>query len=619
MLGAQNGKLKPKQTGKHNPFPALGPAPGFHNRFKHGMGGAPCRCECQRSQNMNTAVAQIDSPLPTAPASPLLASFARLSNTRKLMLGLGTLAMVGVLATAFYMANTPDYRVLYANLSDKDGGAVVAQLSQLNIPYKHTEGGSAILVPADKVHDTRLKLASQGLPRGSTTGFELLDTTRLGMTQFQERLTFQRGLEGELVRSITALSSVADARVHLALPNQNGFFREQQKPSASVLLTLHAGRSLDRAQIAGIVHLVASSVPEMNPKAVSVVDQNGTLLSQPAEGESAGLDSQQLEYTHRLEQMYTQRILDLLEPIIGRENVRAQVTADMDYSLTEQTSEQHRPNQNGEPSTVRSQQLIETGSAVNRPTPGVPGAVSNTAPGPTTAPINATQPAPVGVTSNGTVAGTDPNMRREQVTNYEVDKTVVVKRNATGTVRRLNAAVVLNHRVGTDKRGQPTSSALPAEEMAKITALVREAIGYSQERGDSVNVLNAAFTKPSSESADIAWWKEPETQDLARGLAKPLGVLLLGLILFLGMVRPTLKMMKTSPDKSAPLTAQPQQLSAVVNDEQQRPALQLPVDNTPTDDMLRLEDAKRLAKDNPAAVANIIKGWVNGETGTAES
>ncbi|HEX5806773.1 MAG TPA: flagellar basal-body MS-ring/collar protein FliF [Macromonas sp.] len=569
---------------------------------------------------MNTAVAQIDTPMPANPASPLLASFARLSNTRKLMLGLGSLAMVGVVAMAFYLSNQPDYRVLYANLSDKDGGAVLAQLSQMNIPYKHADGGGAILIPADKVHDTRLKLASQGLPRGSTVGFELLDTNRLGMTQFQERLTFQRGLEGELVRSITALSSVADARVHLALPNQNGFFREQQKPSASVLLTLHSGRTLDRSQIAGIVHLVASSVPELNPKAVSVLDQSGTLLSQTPDGEGSGLDSQQLEYTRTLEQMYTQRILDLLEPIIGRENVRAQVTADMDYSLTEQTSEQHRPNQNGEPSSVRSQQLIETGSAVGKPISGVPGAVSNAAPGPTTAPINATQAAPVGVTANGASAGSDPNMRREQVINYEVDKTVVVKRNATGTVRRLTAAVVLNHRNGTDKRGQATSTALPAEEMAKITALVREAIGFSQDRGDSVNVLNAAFTKPATDTSEVAWWKEPETQDLLHGLAKPLGVLLLGLILFLGMVRPTLKMMKAPPEKiTSKSKPDKPQLSAVVDDEQLRPALPQPVQNVPTDEMLRLEDAKRLAIDNPAAVANIIKGWVNGEAGAAES
>ncbi|GAB3186944.1 flagellar basal-body MS-ring/collar protein FliF [Hydrogenophaga aquatica] len=560
---------------------------------------------------MNTAVAEIESPLPATPSNPLVAGFSRLSSARKLLLGVGVLAMVGVLASGFYMANRPDYRVLYANLSDKDGGAVLAQLSQLNIPYKHADGGSAILVPADKVHDTRLRLASQGLPRGSTVGFELLDTTRLGMTQFQERLTFQRGLEGELTRSITALSSVSDARIHLALPNQNGFFREQQKPSASVLLTLYPGRTLDRTQIAGIVHLVASSVPEMNPKAVSVVDQNGNLLSQSPDGESGGPDSKQLEYTRTIEKMYTQRILDLLEPVLGRDNVRAQVTADVDFSLTEQTSEQHRPNQNGEPSTVRSQQLIEAGAAVGQLPAGVPGAVANQAPGATTAPVNG-DAAAVGVVPGANVqaGSTDPNMRREQVINYEVDKTVMVTRNATGTVRRLTAAVVLNHKAGTDRRGEPTTEPIPAEQLEQITALVREAIGFNANRGDSVNVLNTAFTKTSSETADIPWWKQPDTQELARSLAWPAGMLLLGLILFLGMVRPTLKLMKTPAETGK---ADTPQLDAVVDDQPQRPALPVPVQNEVTAEMLRLEDAKRLARENPVAVANIIKGWVNGD------
>jgi flagellar M-ring protein FliF len=565
------------------------------------------------SQNMNTAVAEIDNTLPATPASPLVAGFSRLSTARKLLLGLGALAMVSVLAAGFYMANRPDYRVLFANLSDKDGGAIVAQLSQMNIPYQYTEGGNAILVPADKVHDTRLRLASQGLPRGSTAGFELLDTTRLGMTQFQEKLTFQRGLEGELTRSITALNSVSDARVHLALPNQNGFFREQQKPSASVLLTLYPGRALDRTQIAGIVHLVASSVPEMDPKAVSVVDQNGNLLSQPAEGDTGGLDSQQLEYTRTLERMYTQRILDLLEPVLGRENVRAQVTADVDFSQVEQTSEQHKPNQNGEPSTVRSQQLIESNSASDQQAQGVPGAVANQAPGATTAPVNG-QAAQVGVVGGNNVqnGSSTANNRREQVINYEVDKTVQVTRNAPGNIKRLTAAVVINHRVRTDRKGQPTTEPLPQEQVDQITALVREAIGFSATRGDSVNVLNTAFTKTGGDVVEQPWWKQPDTQDLARSLAWPAGMVLLGFILFLGMVRPTLKMMRAPAETEKAGGAQ--QLDAILDEQPQRPALPVPVQNETTAEMLRLEDAKRLAKENPVAVANIIKGWVNGES-----
>lgn len=576
-----------------------------------------------------TAVAELDTPLPAQAGAtpPLVAGWQRLSPGRKLSLGAGALAMVALLAAAFYMANRPDYRVLYANLSDKDGGAVLAQLSQMNVPYKHADGGNAILVPGDRVNDVRMKLASQGLPKGAIAGFELMDQTRLGMTQFQERVNFQRSLEGELTRTILSLNSVADARVHLALPNQNGFFRDQQKPSASVLLTLHPGRSLDRTQIAGIVHLVASSVPEMDAKAVSVVDQQGALLSQRADPEGGlGADSRQLEYVRTLEQMYTQRILDLLEPVVGRENVRAQVTADVDFSLTEQTTEQHRPNQGTEPAAVRSSQTVEEGAGgINVPPNGAPGAISNVAPGPTTAPVNGAA-APVGVVGNGNVPGTgaEGTRRREQVINYEVDKTVSVTRAATGSVRRLSAAVVVNHLPNPDAKRGPATAALPPERLEQIQALVREAIGFNNDRGDSVNVVNAPFNQPKIEPVEVAWYQNPDTQDLARSLAAPLGMLVLGLVLFLGMVRPALKMMQQPAGGAAPgmagataaLPGPGGQLETVVGEVVERPGLPQPVQNEPTPEELRLSDARRLAKENPVAVANIIKGWINGEGAT---
>ncbi|HZV94034.1 MAG TPA: flagellar basal-body MS-ring/collar protein FliF, partial [Caldimonas sp.] len=275
----------------------------------------------------------------------------------------GLAALAGVVVAMTMWASQGDYKVLYANLSDKDGGAVIAQLSQMNVPYRMSEGGSAILVPAGQVHDLRLKLATAGLPKGTISGFELMDSARFGQTQFQERLTFQRGLEGELTRSITSLSAVESARVHLALPNQNGFFREQQKPSASVLLSLRPGRTLDRAQLAGIVHLVSSSVPEMSPKAVSILDQSGTLLTGGADGAQTGLDAQQLQYVAQVESGYTRRIRELLEPIVGADNLRATVAADVDFSQTEATSEEFKPNQGAQASvSIRSQQTNEQGA-----------------------------------------------------------------------------------------------------------------------------------------------------------------------------------------------------------------------------------------------------------------
>ena len=556
---------------------------------------------------MSTTLAPIE--LQPASRSAFGEGLSRMDQAQKIKLGLGALALLAIALAFFFMGRQPEYRVLYANLGDKDGGAIVAQLSQMNVPYKHAEGGQAILVPADKVHDTRLRLASQGLPKGSISGFEQMEANRFGMTQFQERLTFQRGLEGELTRSIQSLSSVQSARIHLALPNQNGFFREQQKPSASVLLTLHAGRTLDRAQVAGIVHLVASSVPEMNPKAVSVVDDAGNLLSAPADAQAQGADTQKLQYTQQIEQLYTRRIMDMLEPLVGRNNVKAQVSADVDFSMVESTSEEHKPNQSPDTSAVRSQQTVEDGAAASATPSGVPGAVSNQPPATGTAPINGAA-APVGVAAQG---GTDKpgSMRRESVVNYEVDKTVKVVRESSGQIRRLSAAVVINHRTTTDKAGKETTVAIPAAQLEQMTALVRETIGFNKDRGDSVNVVNAVFNvEKTSEVDELAWWKQAENQEFLRGLAWPLGMVGLGLLVLMGMVRPGLKLLKTPVVRRDQTELQP--LNAMLNEAPERPGLPMPA-NEPTAENQRLTDAKRLALENPMAVANIVKGWVNGE------
>ncbi len=552
------------------------------------------------------------------------ARLAALPMARKVALGGGIAALLALVVASALWSSSPDYKVLFANVSDKDGGAIVAQLSQMAVPYKFTEGGTAILVPADKVHDARLKLAQAGLPKGGTVGFELMDNARFGTTQFQERLNFQRGLEGELVRSITALSAVEGARVHLALPNQNGFFRDQQKPSASVLLTLHPGRTLDRAQLAGIVHLVASSLPELNPKAVSVLDQTGTLLTGSPEGmagANGGLDAQQLQYVNNIEAQYTKRIMDILEPVVGRENLRAQVSAELDFSQTESTSEEFKPNQGQEPAAVRSAQTSESnGGATNMPT-GVPGATSNQPPLPAAAPINGNaqpmQPAQTG--------GTGGTGKREALTNYEVDKTVRVTRGATGTIKRLSAAVVVNHRSVTDKKGVVQSVAMSQEDLDKLTSLVQETVGFSKDRGDSVKVINTPFQveKPIEDTTPL--WKQPEMRDLLRQFAGPIGLALLALVIVFGAIRPALK-------QAAPPPPAPPLLDAVVDDEQQLPALEgeeaaaaaLALENAANvpalpspaqiESQQRIENARKMARENPMAVANIMRGWVSGES-----
>ena len=588
-----------------------------------------------------------DLPVASFPAAAAPAWGGRLATMdrrKRLRLALGVVVLVAVAIAAVVLGRQPDWRVLFANLSDKDGGAVVAQLTTMNIPYKYAEGGGAVMVPADKVHDVRLRLASQGLPKGSVAGFELMENSRFGMTQFQEKLNFQRGLEGELTRSIQALGSVQSARVHLALPNQNGFFREQQKPSASVLLTLYPGRSLERSQIAGIVHLVASSVPELAPAAVSVLDDSGKLLSDSGNaGDAAGaVDGQQLQYRQQLEQLYTRRILDILEPVVGRQNVKAQVTADVDFSQTEATSEEHRPNLTAETSAVRSQQTVEVtgaGAGGAAPAGGVPGATTNQPPGPTTAPVNGTAAplaptaatAGAGAATAAAAAGAKTPGKRESITNYEVDKTVKTVRNATGQIRRLSAAVVVNYQNIADAQGKSSPTALSPQQIEQMTALVRETIGFSKDRGDSVNLMNAPFlVDATSQAPELPLWKKPETLELVRSLAWPIGLAVIGTIVLFGLVRPGLKAMAVVPAPAAlpapgtagALAAPGATLDAILAEEPSRPALASPGNGsapalaaTPevVPEQARLEGARQMARDNPGAVANIVKSWVNGD------
>ena len=561
-----------------------------------------------------SAVAEVPlNPLPT-PASPSwLQRLSALDRAQRMRLGAGVALLVAAAVAAVVMGRQPDYRVLFSNLGDKDGGAVVAQLSQMNVPYKYSEGGGAILIPAERVHDVRLRLATQGLPKGSVAGFELMESNKFGMTQFQERLNFQRGLEGELTRSIQALSSVQSARVHLALPNQNGFFREQQKPSASVLVSLHPGRILDRAQLAGIVHLVASSVPELAPSAVSVLDDTGKLLSQsPDSTAGAEINAQQLLYVQQLEQQYSRRIMDILEPVVGRDNVKAQVTAEVDFSQTESTSEQFRPNQTPDSSAVRSQQVLESRGSSTKTATGVPGAVANQPPAPSAAPINGANPAPNAGGQQGTEEQTN---KRESTTNYEVDKTVKVVRGSTGAVKRLSAAVVVNYQSAEDK-GKTVTKALTPEQIEQMTALVRETIGFNRERGDSVNLMNAPFQVTAVPTTDTPLWKQPEVVDLAKTFAWPVGAVLFAALVLMGLVRPALK--GSAPAKAT--AAKPVaggQLDALEAETPERPALAAPSRKDEvlpaTPEQLRLEDARVLAKENPVAVANILKTWLNGD------
>lgn len=520
----------------------------------------------------------------------------------------GVAALLAVLAFMTIGARDSNYRPLYANLSDKEGGQVIDRLVQLNVAYKFAEGGSTILVPSDQVHALRMKLAAAGLNvgNGSTVpGYELLDKNNFGQTQGQERMKMQRVAEGELITTIQSLESVKAARVHLALPNQNGFFREQQKPSASVVLTLHPGRTLDRGQVAGIVRLVSGSVPELTAKAVSVVDSTGALLSGPGEDDGAqGLDSQQLQYRRELEASLHKRVLALLEPVVGGDNVRVSITGDLDFNQVMQTAEAYRPNQGeGAKPAVREQRIEESSQPGSATPAGVPGAMSNQPPVAATAPINGASQALQGTQMPGANGGAQ---RKEAATRFEVDKTVTVTRNAVGSVRRLSAAVVVNHRSGTDAKGKPTSVPLSEQEIEQLTALVQQGIGFNAERGDVVKVINAPFrsdTQPKAEEPPL--WQQPWLLDLLKSAAAPLALALVALLVVAKLIKPAVSAV-INPPKPEPGS----QLDEVVADEAPQRSLPALMAPDPSD---KIEQARALAKANPAAVANIVRGWVNGE------
>ncbi len=556
------------------------------------------------------------NPTALVPAGPpgLGARWQSLPARTQLMSVLGVAALLGVLLLMFFSARDSDYRPLLPNLSEKDSSAVVDRLVQLNIPYRLAEGGTTIMVPSAQVAELRMKLSAAGLPsdrNGASSSYDLLDKNSFGQTQGAERMKFQRIKESQLVASIQSLESVKTATVMLALPGQNGFFREQSKPSASVVLTLHPGRTLDRGQIAGIVGLVASSVPELSARAVNVVDNTGALLSGgDDEGTGIGLNSQQLQYRRELEGVNLKRVNDLLEPVLGRDNFRASVNADIDFSRVEQTAEAFRPNQGADAkATVREQRSEESTQPGGASAGGVPGATSNQPPVPASAPINgAAQPLQVAQGGNGAGAAA----RREAATRFEVDRTITVTRNGVGTVRRLSAAVVVNNRSTTDGKGKTTTAPLSDKELEQLTALVQQGIGFNAERGDVVKVVNAPFRTETVAPADeLPLWKQPWLVDLLKTFAAPAALALVALFIVAKLIRPAMTVLLAPPPPPEPGT----QLDEVVGGEVPEVAIpKMPVLLPPPGEGTRVEQARAMAKANPAAVAHILRGWVNGES-----
>jgi len=556
----------------------------------------------------------------------------RLRAQPRLPLIIGGAALVAAAAAFMLWSRGPEYKVLYTNVSDRDGGAIIASLQQMNVPYKFADGGGAILIAGDKVAETRLKLAAQGLPKAGGVGFELMDNQKFGTSQFAEQVNYQRGLEGELARSIESIGAIESARVHLALPKPSLFVREQKKPSASVVLALARGRSIDEGQVSAIVHMVSSSVPDLDAKSVTVVDQRGNLLSS-ARGADRGLDVSQLKYAQEIEQGYIRRIEAILQPIVGANNVRAQVAADIDFSVVEHTDEKFKPNQDPSQAAVRSQQSSESSQHGGGQPGGVPGALSNQPPVNPVAPITGprapnapgTPPAPgtpgapgapgTATASTASTAPTGPSSsRKDTTTNYELDRTIRHVQQAAGGVKRLSVAVVVNNRDAVDAAGKTASRALTPAELEQIRNLAKEAMGFSQERGDSLNVVNSAFARDADNAPapEVPFWRDRENLDLARIAGQYLLYALLALFAWFAVLRPLMRKHLAPPPAPAAAEA-----PAVV-------AAAAPDENTPSaEESLREREANRRKADmeyahqtadkDPKVVAALIQHWMNND------
>ncbi|MCA1248650.1 flagellar basal-body MS-ring/collar protein FliF [Massilia sp. MS-15] len=543
--------------------------------------------------------------------------FLQTTMGKRVALGGGIALVVAIMAALWMWSQAPEYRVLFSNYSDRDGGAITASLDQMGVKYKFSEGGSAILVPAEQIHDLRLKLAAQGLPKGGNVGFELMENQKLGTSQFLEQVNYQRSLEGELARSIQSLGSVSAARVHLALPKPSVFVRDQQKPTASVLLNLQPGRALDQGQVSAIVHLVASSVPELTIGNVTVVDQNGNLLSETGNKAAGnkGLDATQLKYVEQVQQNIIKQVESIIAPLVGKENVRAEATAEIDFAQVDTAAEMYKPNSPPEPQAIRSQQTSESSQA-GPGASGIPGALSNQPPGVATAPIDGQPPAA------GAAPAAGPT-RKDATTNYEVDKTIRYEQRPMGGIKRLTVGVVVNYRRSIDpKTGKVVVKPLTANEVAQINELVKQAMGYSQNRGDTLNVTNAPFDgvdRPDDTPPGLDWWRDPANLPLAKEIGKYL--LLFAVLAFL-YYRILLPLMRPAIKKFDEVTAVPPDPDEEQAEEEKDGKAQTgataaeeeleeqEIERRDQGYRANLQMAQDLARKDPRIVANVVKAWL---------
>jgi flagellar M-ring protein FliF len=547
-------------------------------------------------------------------------------NLRPLLLLIGIAGAVAAGVAVMLWWQGPNWSLLYGNLEANDASQVTQSLQASGIKYKINDASGAIMVPADQVHEARLKLAGQGLP-GSSSGIDLINKdSGLGVSQFMENARYQYALETELARTISSLRSVVAARVHLAIAQQSAFVRDRKPSGASVLLQLRPGGRLEPEQVQAVVHLVASSIPELSPDNVTIVDQQGRLLSAPGNPQST-IQSEQYAAAQRIEESYAQRIEQLLVPMVGTGRVRAQVTVDLDAVEAEESHEQYKP----ESAVVRSEQTSEQLSANGSGAAGgVPGALTNPPPaggtvaspasGNANAPAGTTTPAAAkpGATGAAGAAGAagaqvaaapaPENVSKSATRNFEIDRTISYTRQPGGRIKRMTVAVLLDNPLQAAADGKQTAAPLTPAQIEDITRLVKGAVGFDEQRGDSVSVVNAAFRdereaelKPEA----VPIWQKPMVQDIARLV---LGAVVL-LVIALGVLRPMIRNLTTATVSAAPAAENGEGAAVVEGAAGGAPAVAAPP-GTPLAYEQQIVQAKTMVTQDPKRVAQVVKNWV---------
>ncbi len=516
-------------------------------------------------------------------------------------------AIAGSVAVGGYVvlwSQEPNYSLLYGSLSDQDASAVIESLQKANIEYHVEQNTGAVMVATSKVHEARMTLAAEGLPKSANSGFAMLnEEQKLGTSQFIEKARYQNALENELAISITKVTAVRAARVHLALPKESVFLRNRKAASASVLLDLYSGHHLEPGQVAAIANLVASSVPSLELTNVSVIDQDGRLMTQNQSSADLAMTASEFQYATQVENSYIKRIENILIPLLGQDGVKAQVTAELDFTSTEQTRESFNPDL----PALRSEQLEEDSKSSSGLAGGVPGALSNQP--------SANGSAPEIVGNNNSKNDDNSNsamgsMQRRSTRNYELDKTISHTRLPTGSLLRLSVAVIIDYKKSVNEKGAVERVEHTPEELNQITNLVKETIGFNSIRGDSVNVMNAQFTLPDAIEPlpELPIWQQAWVWDIAKQVLGGLFVL----FLVFGILKPAIKnMMNKEITLHQTALAGPTGVTGQLTaDDSSSKAQEMKALEAAPEYDKSIHNVKEMVNTDPKLAAQVVRNWV---------